>query len=131
VTTSGVLVTLLLGFAALITSKSNYALPSVAMPWLYASVGSFVLAALGGLLTNRPVPYEGVTADALLKLAQDKWSDSTPVAERRVFVTRIKFIRRYKATNTTKARLLTAAIGFEVLAILSLAVSVGLIVNHG
>jgi hypothetical protein len=131
VTTSGVLVTLLLGVAALITSRAGYTLPPVAKPWLYSSMGSFVLAALGGLLTNIPVGYESPTVPALYNLAKDRWRDAATTAERTVYTTRLKVIASYKTSNKWKARILSTAIGLEVVAILLLAVTVGLIVNHG
>jgi hypothetical protein len=94
-------------------------------------MGTFVLAAALGVLTNRPVWLKGPTAQSLFGIARTHWDDDSAAAELRIFTTRVKMLRRYRETNRWQARLLTAAVGCEVLAILLMAVAVGLIVNHG
>jgi len=124
-------VTLLLGVAALITSRKGYTLPGVAKPWIYASMGTFVLAAVLGVLTNRPVWLQAPTAKSLFNLARHSWDDDGVTAEKKIYATRVKMIARYRKTNAKQAKLLSYAVGLEMLAILLMAVAVSFIVNNG
>jgi tetrahydromethanopterin S-methyltransferase subunit C len=131
VTSSGILVTLLLGLAALITSRSGYTLPDSAKPWIYGSMAAFVLAAVFGVLTNRPVWLRAPTAKSLFDLARHSWDDDRATAEKKIYATRVKMLARYKKTNRKQAKLLSYAVALEMLAILLMAVAVGIIINHG
>jgi capsid protein len=127
ITTSGVLVSLLFGLTAILTGAADYQLPEVSRIALLAALVFFVVAAIGGIVTNLPRSYRGVTADALKKQIDERWNDSAARAQREVALTDLKVIRRAKEQNSWKGRSLIIAIAAEILAVLCLAIAVGAI----
>ncbi|MFL5924558.1 MAG: hypothetical protein ACJ743_09985 [Gaiellaceae bacterium] len=130
VSTSGVLVTLLFGFAAIARKSSEFQVPDSARLWFYLALGSFVIAAVAGLVGNSPRKYRGAKSAALEHLLREKWSDPPRVARRRVARTHVVIYHSYRRVNRFKAFVLTAAITSEVVAVLFLAVAIGLVIEH-
>jgi uncharacterized membrane protein YcjF (UPF0283 family) len=124
ITTSGVLVSLLFGLTAVLTGAARYQLPEVSRIAILAALVFFVVAAIGGIVTNLPRSYRGVTAEALKKQIDERWEDSAAVAQREVALTELKVIGRAKEQNSWKGRSLIIAIAAEILAVLCLAVAV-------
>lgn len=127
ITTSGALVSLLFGLAAILTGAADYALPDASKPWIIGALAAFVLAGISAILTNVPLRYRGPTADALKGVIEDRWDDAPATAEREVALTQVKVIRRAKRLNRLKGRALAIAISVEILGALSLAVAVAII----
>jgi len=127
ITTSGVLVSLLLGLTAILTGSANYQLPEVSRIAILVALVFFVVAVIGGIITNLPRSYRGVTADALKKQIDERWEDSAAAAQREVALTELKVIRRAKEQNSWKGLSLITAIAAEILAVLCLATAVGAI----
>jgi hypothetical protein len=129
ITTSGVLVALLFGLAAVLTGTSGYHLPNGARAPILIALVLFVIAAVAAIVTNLPLHYKGVTADALKKTVEDGWEHSTAEAQREVSLTEIKVFRRAKERNRTKGRALIVAILAEIAAVISLAVAIAVILD--
>jgi MFS family permease len=127
ITTSGVLVSLLFGLTSVLTGAVGYHLPHGSRGWILAALVCFVVAAIAAILTNLPLNYSGVTADALKKTIDERWEDSAAEAEREVALTEVTVIRRAKARNRLKGRALVFAITAEIVAVLCLAVAVAVI----
>lgn len=127
ITTSGVLVSLLFGLTAVLTGAVGYHLPHASQGWILAALVCFVSAAIAAILTNVPLKYSGVTADALRKTIDERWEDSAGVAQREVALTEVKVIRRAKERNRLKGWTLVFAIAAEIAAVFCLAVAVAVI----
>jgi hypothetical protein len=130
ITTSGVLVSLLFGLAAVLTGADNYQLPSGAEPWLYAALVGFVLAGIGGILANVPLFYISVNPPDLQAAVNSMWDDDPKVAEQRVAATRVNVLTRAKKLNNVKGYILMGAVTAEVLAVVFLALAIRVIIVH-
>lgn len=132
-TTSGVLVTLLLGFTS-ISRKQDGGLhiPSSAHLWFYLALGALVVAVVAALFAKIPLrhAYEGSTPEGLYETIKSHWDDSATDARRRVAATRIKLFRSYQRGNTFKGKMLGLAIASEAAAVGFLAVAIGLVIAH-
>jgi hypothetical protein len=127
ITTSGVLVSLLFGLTATLTSAAGYELPHASRGWILGALVCFVAAGVAAILTNLPLKYSGVTVDALKKTIDESWQDSVAEAQREVALTQIKVIRRAKERNRLKGWALVVAISAEIAAVFCLAVAVSVI----
>jgi hypothetical protein len=127
ITTSGVLVSLLFGLTAALTGVAGYHLPHASRGWILAALVCFVAAAVAAILTNVPLKYRGVTADALRKKIDECWQDSAAEAQREVALTEVKVIRRAKERNRLKGWAFIFAIAAEIAAVFCLAVAVAVI----
>jgi hypothetical protein len=127
ITTSGALVSLLFGLTAVLTGAADYHLPNASRGWIFAALVCFVAAAISALLTNLPLKYSGVTADALKEAIEKRWEDSRAAAEREVALTELKVLRRAKQRNRLKGLSLVVAIGAEITAVFCLAAAVATI----
>jgi hypothetical protein len=114
VTSSGVLVSLVFGFGALIKGQRGPHLPSAARILLALALLSFVVAAVMSLLTNRPRMYKpfGVKAD-LQRMVTDLWAISADSARRSVAEFRVGEVDRWRDNNKIKAAHLQRAIALE------------------
>jgi hypothetical protein len=130
VTTSGALVSLLFGLVAVLIGAKNYVLPDAARSWLYAALGLFFIAAVGALVTNAPLRYLTVKPEDLLEAANNRWADSAEVAQRMVFITRVKVMGDTKRKNDLKGKVLLAAMAAEVLAVGCVAMAVRLVITN-
>jgi hypothetical protein len=130
VSTSGILVTLLFGFAAIARKSDQFRIPASARNWFYLALGGFVIAAVAGLLGNSPRTYRGVKSAALERLLREKWSDPPRIARRRVAATQVVIYHSYRKVNRFKAFMLAGAIGSEVIAVMFLAVAIALVIKH-
>jgi hypothetical protein len=124
ITTSGVLVSLLFGLAAVITSQEGFVLSDRARDWLAGALFFFVGAALAALVVNAPLRYRYVRADDLVKGLNERWGDSLRSAERTVARTRVDLYRVHLAKNQLKGKILLGAMGAEVVGIACLAYAV-------
>lgn len=129
VTTSGTLVTLLLGFAGLNGSKGGPPLPSAASWPLVAAMAVFVLAALTGLAANLPVSHSPLSVKRDLKrmVHDDLWQQPRDVGLQAVAEFRVGEIDRWRDANGKKAKALRIGIGAEILAVALLAVAASVI----
>jgi hypothetical protein len=130
ITTSGVLVTLLFGFSALVTRTTSFQLENPARLFLEVSLISFVVAAVSGILTNWPLPYSPVDEEDLKRLIEPNyWHRSSSPAARRVAEDQIETLTEMHRSNNFRSRVLLAAMAAEILAIILLACSIGVILR--
>lgn len=125
ITTSGVLVTLLFGLAALSTkSESTFDLSGFAESALAVGLIFFVLAAIFGLRTNAPRDYEQASpSDIKLLLDEEPISDDD-AARIDVAHVRVDELTAARARNGEKADLVLWAMRFEVLAVTAVAIAI-------
>ena len=129
ITTSGVLVTLLLGFGALVSGDDDVVLPGVAEAVLIAGLVGFVGAAVAGLYTNSPVEYdEAEPEDLRAWLEPQLWESESVAGELRAAEARVEVLAAARRVNDRKALVLAGAIAAEVVAIVLLAAAVAAIV---
>jgi predicted Co/Zn/Cd cation transporter (cation efflux family) len=125
ITTSGTLVTLMFGLAAVVTSATSFSLPDTARNILSVAVVGFLLAIVAALFANVPLNYMEPTAQGMLDLTEETaWSADERIGERAVARLYTKMIDRARRMNMVKVRLLVVALIFEVLAGLIVAVAV-------
>jgi hypothetical protein len=129
ITTSGVLVTLILGFGGLVKGDKGLMLPGLAKFTLVGGLIVFVLAAAAGLYVNTPLAYVEVRAEDLRVWLEPRlWEAQSVGGEVRAAEARVEVLAAARALNDRKAIVLVGAIGAEVVAIALLAVTVGVIV---
>jgi hypothetical protein len=126
VATSGALSTLLFGLAAFAVQSSKISLSACQRDSIVAAVAAFLLAALLALFVQIPLPYK----EADLKKLDD-WTKREPwrsqdviEAARQEAVLGYYTTKRARCLNGYKARILFAAIVFNVLAVAAVAVAV-------
>jgi hypothetical protein len=130
ITSSGTLVTLLLGAAALVTRRSDFAIPAAAAIWASVAIGLFVATAAIAIFALIPRTYADVSSEALDRLVGDEaWERSSEFASLEAARLRVDVIATARANNAAKARTLTAALAFEVIAVLCLAIAAILILE--
>jgi len=115
VTSSGVLVSLVFGFGAVVKGQGNAArLPTGARVLLAAALLAFVLAAVMSLMVNRPRAYRplGVKAD-LQRMVAELWAIPADYARRSVAEFRVGEVDRWRDNNKIKAAYLQRAIAIE------------------
>ncbi|MGO9779863.1 MAG: hypothetical protein ACLPKE_06350 [Streptosporangiaceae bacterium] len=125
ITSSGVLVSLVFGFGALIKGQENPHLPLAARILLALALAAFVLAAVVSLLTNRPRAYKPLgVRDDLQRMVADFWSISADHARRSIAEFRVGEVDRWRDNNKLKASDLQRAIAMECCGIGLLAASI-------
>jgi hypothetical protein len=129
ITTSGVLVTLLLGFGGLVRGTRDLVLPPIADVTLVCGLAAFVLAAVGALYSNAPLKYAEPRAEDLREWLDPRlWGAEAMAGEVRAAEARLDVLVAARALNDRKATVLTGAIAAEVVAISLVAVTVVAIV---
>jgi hypothetical protein len=129
ISTSGALVTLLFGLAALVTGRQGFELPGSARAMLFVALGFFFVAALLAIATNAPLRYVDVRTDDLRRAVEQLWGDTRADAERRISATQVRVLAETKRLNNLKGKLLLAAMCGEVIAVLFVALGVGAILG--
>ncbi len=128
VTTSGTIVTLLFGLVALLTRGDNYSMPTEAVLPLSVALFCFAVAAILGVLANAPLKYLNVDLDEANFWKW--WDQSDEDAVQRIAATRLKLFKVAQDRNDWKGQVLIAAVGLEVVAVTSLALTVGFILQR-
>lgn len=88
------------------------------------SILLFASASIVAVLVNRTRDYVGPKADALQRLIEDSWEESSDYAAQRIALTYVEVLRAAKIQNKSKAKLLDVAVWLEALAIVALAAAV-------
>ena len=101
ITVSGTLVTLLLGLAALVTSRQGFVLQGSARAFLVAAVVAFVVAAVFAISTYIPQPARITDPADLAKTLPGLWNKGEDFAQQKTTATRIEPTAR---TDTTPTR---------------------------
>jgi hypothetical protein len=121
VTSSGVLVTLLLGLIAAIDGPQqtgDAGLPPLAVAALSTATVLFVASAGGALLTNIPRNYGLFSLEDLRRMVtRELWNAPSNHAERRVAEVTVELVDRARDHNRRKAQLLLWALCTEVTAV--------------
>jgi hypothetical protein len=125
ITTSGVLVSLVFGFSALIKGREITRLAVAPKALLSIALISFVVAAFAALFTIKPRNYP-VKSD--WEKALRDWVMSARNAQTAITNLHLREIGHWQGTNDTKARYLASAIAVECAGIGFLAVSLLVII---
>lgn len=129
VTTSGALVTLLFGLAALSTkAAATFELEDAAKLPLTIALVLFVLASIFALLTNWPLNYHSVTPADVRKSVKQKPPPTEERALKDMALTRLTVLEVARKKNTLKGWLLIVAMSLEVLAVTAVAVAIAIVI---
>lgn len=125
ITTSGVLVSLLFGLAAVVTQAKSFELLAASRALLAVSLLLFVVAALGGIVSNWPLSYSQFHVEDLRRFVDaEYWGGPVDTASRRVAEAQVQILKRARRLNAIKGRALLFAMLIQVLAVVALATSV-------
>ena len=114
ISSSGTLVTLLFGLAALATKAQNFALPAATKLPLYLAAGFLALAAFVAILTNAPRKRDAIPTSTLRPLLEETlWNAPAVQAQRQVAMSQLTVFESERKVNVQMARLLQVAIGLE------------------
>lgn len=130
VTTTGALVTLLFGLAA-IASRTGHGEPfgTEEKVWLAIALVGFVVSAFAALATNFPVRYDAVKpADIKGRLTEADPNDAEQ-AHRDIALTQITVLEAAKEKNALKGKFLFSAMLFEVLGVIAAGVAIFEVIN--
>jgi hypothetical protein len=128
ITTAGALVTLQLALVAAITGADTFKFSAPEKVALGIALALFVAACTLGLLTNQTRKFPHLSSNQLEKYTEPEvWNTSADVARRRIARAQVQILRKTRALNGQKARLLRYAIRLEVGGIAAVAVCVLLI----
>lgn len=126
ITTSGTLVTLLLAFAALVTSSKAFELPTLARILVGASIALFIAAAFSGIAVNWPRPYAEVNLrDVRQLLTFDTWTKSAAEGSIETAGAQIEILAGARSFNATRARWLQLASTCQIASLVFLALAGG------
>ncbi|HKS49335.1 MAG TPA: hypothetical protein VJT49_30350 [Amycolatopsis sp.] len=118
ISSSGTLVTLLFGLAALATKVQNFVLPGSTKLPLCLSALFLVLAAVLGIATNLPRGTEAVALRDLRPLLEDRaWNAPAVNADQQIARTQLTTVESTRKRNIKVARLLITAISLEIVGI--------------
>lgn len=118
ITTSGALVTLLLGLVAVVTTKPSFTSSTTTLSLLALAALFFVSAAIIGILCNTPGNYLEIQASSLLGLtSQEAWPKDGMNARREIAEARLGLLDNWQTLNQKKARTLSFAIAAEATAV--------------
>jgi hypothetical protein len=131
ITSSGTLVTLLLGLAALITKGTEFRLTE-AERWLLAAAALlFVLAGAIGIVCNAPARYLQIEPGSLTGLlSPEAWTLEGTSARRELTAAKLAELADARRRNEWKARLLAGAMAVQGAAIILAAVAVVLVLRQ-
>ncbi|WP_274561557.1 hypothetical protein [Streptomyces spiramyceticus] len=126
ITTSGVLVTLLFGVAALVTGRRDAAYSPAPAVVVLSGCGLvlFVIAAALGILASKSVSYSVIDGASLEKLRTEHWGHDAPTALNVVMWYRTNTVLTLRKGNNGKAWLLLAGLSTQLVAVLTLAAAV-------
>ena len=118
ISTSGGLVTLLMGLAVVVTHAVGFALTDSERWLLTGAAGLYVVASGLGIATNWPVPSLRIDPESLVTLLDPTaWNEEASDAKRELAVVRRAQLADAVAWNERKARIVLAAMSFEVAAV--------------
>ena len=129
ITTSGTLVSLLFGLAAVVTSRKGFSVPFSARVLLLLAVVAFIAAALGGLAANLPLrEYLEPEPESLRELTElDSWEAEVSIGARAIALARVDVLAAAREANDLKAVAVILAFAAEVVAIGLVAAAVGIV----
>jgi len=122
VSTSGTLITLFFGLAAIITSRQGYSPPSDFRSHSAWALAFFLLATLVAVATNLPLPYSDVKAKELN--SGEMWQETATVAKENVFDFRVTLLQGLQKRNGLKALMVVAAMAAQGIAVLFVALAI-------
>jgi hypothetical protein len=130
ITSSGTIVTLVFGLAALATKATDFKLDSTSKTALAVALVLFVAAAACGIGANIPMGYGEIQKPGLDRLVSEEyWLGDLALAQRRVAEAEVDQIVIARRSNGRKAHLLIGGLTLEVLGVLAVAIAVLLILT--
>ncbi|MEJ3748454.1 hypothetical protein WEI85_34865 [Actinomycetes bacterium KLBMP 9797] len=124
VTSSASLVTLLTAVGAFVTSEKGFTLPGAAVVPLLATLGSFTVAVVLGILANRSRYYHVALAETLYGMVTEHWGDDEIDSRNNVAELNIRTIHTLRLGNDMKANLLTWALSAQLMGVVALSTTV-------
>lgn len=132
VTTAGTLVTLIFAIAQFVLRGKVIATVPSASKWLLTiAAGTFVGAAIGGLLANIPRDVGRPVSSKIAEELDSEWSKPAAPAEKTVALVRARQLQKLEGVNDVAARAVLGGLAAEVLAIALAAAAVVVAVFAG
>jgi hypothetical protein len=131
VTSSGALVTLLLGVAALVTRVQQVQVPRQALLFAALSVVAFLFAAGPAILALSPRRVWGVTPDKLRTELWARWGSAGDDPRQKTTATRLAIWESAHKLSQRKGRLVFAAMVAQAVAVTLLGVAVVIVLASG
>lgn len=130
ISSSGTMVTLLFGLAALVTGTKDFKLGDSSKVALAVALALLLVAAVCGIATNVPLEYAEADPTTLTRLLDDRfWLGRLYVGQRRAAELEIAQLVVGRSANGLKAKLLIMGLGLEVLGVLAVGVAVLLVLT--
>jgi hypothetical protein len=129
VSTAGSLTTLLAAVGAFVSARTGFRLPGSAVGPLILTLGSFVIAAVCGIMATRLTPYAVTPAVTLTEMLTTRWRTDEVDARNFTAVQDVKTIETLRDGNNEKSWWLLAALVALVVGLLALSVAVYLILS--
>jgi hypothetical protein len=129
ITSSGTLTSLLLAVAVLGARGKDYTIPDHVLWTLFVAAIAFAVAAGFALRINTPVASPVASTDDLrenLNASGPAWSSSVVDVQKATATWKIDTLQELREGNNSKAQLVQAALGAELVAVVAVAVAVGL-----
>jgi hypothetical protein len=118
ISTSGTLVTLLFGLAALITKQSDYQLPSSVIPLLVVALALFAIAIVVAFASFVPRSgYEAMSTADLRTHVTSNWDQTAEAAKKGISTNRLDALETARRKNGQKAFCLTTSILVQMIAV--------------
>lgn len=129
ITTSGALVTLLFGLAAVVTKSPNFVLPEGTHWLLVVAAALFISAAVLGIVVNAPISYLRVVLDdiAVFVTTRMVWDRDGVEVDRQLTHAQLVELVDVRRRNQTKGWLVVAAMSAQATAALLTAIVIGVV----
>lgn len=128
VTTSGALVTLLGGFAALVKTSSTAGLPASAVTALGVAFLLFVGAAACGIVAGWNRHYAVTATATLRRMTEEHWKDVEVDARNNVAAVQVRTVDTLRKANQFKATWVSVGLIVQVVALMASSVAVAVLV---
>jgi hypothetical protein len=124
ISTSGILITLALGAAALVTRQQSFIVPHSVLVAAAIAVVLLIAAVLASLLVNGAWKQRAVPVETLRSVNyKASWATVDDDKAREMHDVRLNLITQLRAANKWRARLLMLALSMECAAMVSLAIA--------
>ena len=132
ISSAGALVTLLFALTALVARPPDFQLPTLARVFIGGALIAFLAAAVLAIIVIRPRAYNAIDVQSLKEMTEDyAWNSPLAIGGPRIANALIVVIDGARRANKLKARYLVSAITSEVVAVIILAMAVGVILIAG
>lgn len=129
ITTSGALVTLLGGLAALVKTSTTARFPAAALVTVGVALVLFVCAAACGIVAGWNRHYAVAKVSTLSRMTSDHWKDDEVDARNNVAAVQVLTVDTLRRANDFKARWVSGGLVAQVFALVALGIGVVVVIT--